>query len=181
MHLLFAFLAFAGINIAAASYAGNLNYRSPSWNHPSLGISIHKVNKRNAGSAPYSADQLNFTHGVASGDPYPNSVILWTRCAPMSDDVNDNAPVSGDNPLYNPVPIYDDHVDTAVSTAPISVTFQVATDDAFTDVVDMGTVYTSSDVDYTLKVGNISSSIVHDSFCCTRFESVRPMLLGLKA
>lgn len=81
-------LAFAGT--AAASYASNINYRSPSHNHPGLGVSIHKVNKRNGGSAPLNATGLNFTHGVASGDPYPNSVIIWTRCAPSEDDVADN-------------------------------------------------------------------------------------------
>ena len=28
---------------ALASYANNINYRSPSHNHPNLGISIHKA------------------------------------------------------------------------------------------------------------------------------------------
>ena len=148
LHLLTS-VVFAGA--AAASYAGNLNYRSPSWNHPSLGVSIHKVNKRNAGAAPFSASKLNFTPGVASGDPYANSVILWTRCAPIADDVNDNTTVSGYVPLYNPVPIYND---TAVSSAPISVSFKIATDKDLNNVVDSGTAYTSSDVDYTLKVRN---------------------------
>ena len=138
---------------AAASYASNLNYRSPSHNHPGLGISIHKVNKRNGGSPAYNASQLNFTHGVASGDPYPNSVILWTRCAPMSDNVNDNSTVSGYVPLYNPVPIYNDTDQNAPpSTAPICLNFQIATDMALTQVVDSGVAYTSSDIDYTLKV-----------------------------
>jgi len=149
LHLLTT-LALAGT--AVASYAGNLNYRSPSWNHPSLGVSIHKVNKRNAGAAPYSASKLNFTHGVASGDPYPNSVIIWTRCAPMADDDNSNTTVSGYVPLYNPVPVYDDKNGTAVSTAPICVSFKIATDKGLKDVVDSGRAYTSSDVDYTLKV-----------------------------
>lgn len=151
LHLL-NIVAFAGA--AAASYAGNLNYRSPSWNHPSLGISIHKVNKRNAGASPYSAATLNFTHGVASGDPYPNSVILWTRCAPMFDDVSSNSTVSGTVPLYNPVPIYNDRNGTSVSKAPICLSFKVATDKDLANVVDSGTAYTSSDVDYTLKVSN---------------------------
>lgn len=44
---------------------------------------------------------LNFTHGVASGDPYPNSVILWTRLAPMFDNDDSNVTVSGFVPLYN--------------------------------------------------------------------------------
>lgn len=148
---LLAFSALAGA--AAATYAGNLNYRSPSWNHPSLGISIHKVNKRNAGAPPYPASSLNFTHGVASGDPYPTSVILWTRCAPISDNVNDNSTVSGTVPVYNPVPIYDSSNGTTVSKAPICVSFKIATDRDLENVVDSGTAYTSSDVDYTLKVG----------------------------
>ncbi|KAI4130471.1 MAG: hypothetical protein LQ347_003357 [Umbilicaria vellea] len=148
---LLAFLSLAGA--AVASYASNLNYRSPSHNHPALGVSIHKVNKRNGGSAPYDASQLNFTHGVASGDPYPHSVILWTRCAPMADDVNNNSTVSGYVPLFNPVPIQNDTDEhTPPSTAPICLNFKIATDKALARVVDAGTAYTSSDIDYTLKV-----------------------------
>jgi alkaline phosphatase D len=30
-----------------AGWTKNINYRSPSENHPGMGISIHKVNKRN--------------------------------------------------------------------------------------------------------------------------------------
>lgn len=33
--------------LASASWVNNLNYRSPSEHHPGLGISLHKVNKRN--------------------------------------------------------------------------------------------------------------------------------------
>ena len=142
-------IAFAGA--AAASYAANLNYRSPSHNHPGLGVAIHKVNKRNAGSAPQTAESLNFTHGIASGDPYPTSVILWTRCAPMFDDVKDNSTVSGYVPLYNPVPIYGNGT-TPPSKAPICLEYNVASDNGFSNVVDSGIAYTSSDVDYTLKV-----------------------------
>lgn len=152
LHLL-TVVACAGV--AAASYANNLNYRSPSYNHPGLGVAIHKVNKRHGGVAPRQASELNFTHGVASGDPYPHSVIIWTRCAPMKDDADDNSTVSGDVPLYNPVPIQDQVVEKPppASTAPICVEYKVATDKALTKVVDSGTAYTSSDVDYTLKVG----------------------------
>ncbi|KAI4185536.1 MAG: hypothetical protein LQ346_005874 [Caloplaca aetnensis] len=151
MNELLTFLACAGV--AAASYANNLNYRSPSHNHPGLGLSIHKVNKRNAGTAAYPASQLNFTHGVASGDPYPNSVILWTRCAPMSDDVKSNATVTGYVPLYNPVPIYGAANDTGrPSTSPVCLTYKVGTDKSFASTADSGTVYTSSDTDYTVKV-----------------------------
>lgn len=138
---------------ATASYAGNLNYRSPSLHHPSLGISVPKVAKRNDPSAEFTADKLNFTHGVASGDPYAHSVILWTRCSPQFDDVNDNSTVTGTVPLYNPVPIHkdtDEH--RPVSKAPVCLQYKVATDNKFKHVMEKGTVYTSSDVDYTVKV-----------------------------
>lgn len=52
---------------AVATWTNNLNYRSPSEHHPGLGISLHKVNKRNVPGTAYAASQLNFTHGVASG------------------------------------------------------------------------------------------------------------------
>lgn len=149
------------VGVAAASYANNLNYRSPSHYHPSLGISIYKVNKRSAGSPPIDASKLNFTHGVASGDPYPHSVILWTRCAPTNDDVNDNSTVSGYVPVYNPVPIYEgDEKQPPASTAPICLNFKVATDKALKDVVYSGVAYTSSDVDYTLKVRRLTLPIL---------------------
>lgn len=144
-------LALAGTSFA--SYGANLNYRSPSNHHPSLGISIPKVVKRNDPAANHDSSVLNFTHGVASGDPYPSSIILWTRCSPMMDDVDDNSTVSGYVPLYNPVPIYNDTDEgKPPSKSPVCLNFVVASDEALSDVVDHGTVYTSSDVDYTVKV-----------------------------
>ena len=70
----------------------------------------------------------------------------------MFDDVDNNSTVSGNVPLYNPVPIYGSENGTTVSTAPICLSFKIATDRDLTNVVDSGTAYTSSDVDYTLKV-----------------------------
>ena len=136
-----------------ASFGSNLNYRSPSHHHAGLGISIRKVVKRNSPTSKYTASSLNFTHGVASGDPYPNSVILWTRCAPEMDVVDDNSTVSGYVPLYNPVPIYNDTDEgKPPSTSPVCLNYKVASDKALSSVVDQGTVYTSSDIDYTVKV-----------------------------
>ena len=64
-----------------------------------------------------------------------------------------NSTVSGYVPLYNPVPIYSGNNGTPpVSTAPVCVSYKVAKDKTFSQVVDSGTAYTSSDVDYTLKV-----------------------------
>ncbi|KAI9660478.1 MAG: hypothetical protein M1821_009828 [Bathelium mastoideum] len=134
------------ISVAEASWAKNINYRSPSEHHPGLGVAVHKVVKRNNPATVYGASNLNFTHGVASGDPYPNSVILWTRVAPFyaSDASNDS--VSGYVPLYN----HNDNIN--VSTGPICVQYKVSEDRNFTSVVTSGQAYTSSDVDYTVKV-----------------------------
>lgn len=142
---------------AFAAYDGNLNYRSPSLNHPGLGISVNKVVKRSDPAASFDPSRLNFTHGVASGDPYANSVILWTRCSPTMDDVKDNGPVTGTSPLYNPVPIHKSGDEYApVSQAPVCVEYKVASDKGMKQVVNKGKVFTSSDVDYTVKVQYLS-------------------------
>ncbi|KIW84985.1 hypothetical protein Z517_00373 [Fonsecaea pedrosoi CBS 271.37] len=148
------FVVFATlIGVTFASYGANLNYRSPSLHHPALGISVGKVVKRHVERQATPASQLNFTHGVASGDPYPNTVILWTRCAPTSDDVKSNSSTGGFVPLYNPVPIYNDTDEgKPPSTSPVCLNWKIASDKALSSVVDQGTVYTSSDVDYTVKV-----------------------------
>lgn len=140
-------LAIAGLS-SATYYAKNINYRSPSEHHPSLGVSIHKVVKRNDPQSPWDPLQLNFTHGVASGDPFPESVILWTRISPTSDNDRSNTTVSGYVPLYN----HDTQQYVSVSKAPVCVDYIVASDENLTTVVDSGTAYTSSDVDYTVKV-----------------------------
>ena len=133
---------------AWASWARNLNYRSPSEHHPQLGIAIHKVVKRNDPQSAWDPSKLNFTHGVASGDPYPNSVILWTRISPSSDNDKSNITVSGTAPVFN----HDTETYVSVSKAPVFVEYKVAADKALTKVLDSGKAYTSSDIDYTVKV-----------------------------
>lgn len=70
-----------------------------------------------------------FRHGVASGDPLPSRVILWTRVTP-SDDAT---PGSG-------------------LGAATSVSWQVARDAAFSDVVASGAVVSAAASDHTIKV-----------------------------
>ena len=70
-----------------------------------------------------------FRHGVASGDPHPHSVILWTRVTPTPDA----APGSGVGP-------------------DVSVGWQVAHDRDFRDVVAEGTFATGPDRDHTVKL-----------------------------
>jgi alkaline phosphatase D len=143
-----ALAASLALSAVGASWTKNINYRSPSEHHPSLGIAIHKVVKRNDYKTSWNPSQLNFTHGVASGDPYPDSVILWTRVSPTTDNDRSNLTVSGYVQLYD----HDNEKFVAVSRAPVCVEYKVATDKQLQDVVDCGKVYTSSDVDYTVKV-----------------------------
>ncbi len=70
-----------------------------------------------------------FAHGVASGDPTPSSVILWTRMTPTPEAV----PGSGLGP------------DTPVI-------WEVALDAAFTSVVSRGTALASAAHDHTVHV-----------------------------
>ena len=61
--------------------------------------------------------------------------------------------MSGYVPLYNPVPVYNDtDQGKAPSTSPVCLNWKIGTDKNLSQVLDQGTVYTSSDVDYTVKV-----------------------------
>lgn len=64
-----------------------------------------------------------FYHGVASGDPTPSSVMLWTRITP---------------PTGN--------------TGPIDVRWKIAIDTSFLNTVDGGIYTTDASKDYTIKV-----------------------------
>lgn len=64
-----------------------------------------------------------FYHGVASGDPLPDRVILWTRVTPDSG-----------------------------SPATISVDWKIATDTNLSQVINSGTVSTDAAKDYTVKI-----------------------------
>ncbi|KAK6214369.1 hypothetical protein LQW54_004418 [Pestalotiopsis sp. IQ-011] len=144
-------------SLASASFDGNLNYDSPSKRHVNLGIDVPKVHRRvfKRDSIAYAPEDLNFTHGVASGDPWPESVILWTRVAPSLDSDRSNVTVSGTVDLYN----HDTETYIQASANPICVewkVFQSGDDQSAggnsTSVVSQGKAYTTSDIDYTLKV-----------------------------
>jgi len=84
----------------------------------SVGLSGCKVDA----SEPSIA--LDFLHGVASGDPVQDKVIIWTRVTP----------------------------ETAQS---VTVSWEVATDAAFTNLVTTGNTVTTADNDFTVKVDAI--------------------------
>ncbi|GAA1083527.1 alkaline phosphatase D family protein [Kitasatospora arboriphila] len=83
-----------------------------------------------AGTAPATAATApQFLHGVASGDPLADGVVLWTRVTPTPDAV----PGSGAGPATD-------------------VVWQIATDKSFTSVRASGTVTTAAATDHTVKV-----------------------------
>lgn len=83
-----------------------------------------------AATAPgASAAPVVFAHGVASGDPLPDAVILWTRVTPVPEAV----PGSGAGPAT-------------------TVRWQIARDAAFADTVASGSVSATADTDHTVKV-----------------------------
>ncbi len=63
-----------------------------------------------------------FIHGVASGDPLTDKVILWTKVEPVD------------------------------SAQPVSVNWRIATDNAFNTVVNSGSFTTDSSLDFSVKV-----------------------------
>ncbi|PPR03538.1 hypothetical protein CVT24_007024 [Panaeolus cyanescens] len=83
------------------------------------------------GNSPFIwAGGVNFTHSVASGDPYDTTVLLWTRAVPTSP--------SGAEP------------DQSV---PVCVAYEVSKESSFSGhPVDSGEAFTSYDVDFTVKV-----------------------------
>lgn len=69
-----------------------------------------------------AATKLAFLHGVASGDPLADRVIIWTRITPV------------------------------VSGSPVTVQWQMAKDKGFTQLIKQGTTTTDGGRDYTVKV-----------------------------
>ncbi|KAL7283566.1 hypothetical protein ACG7TL_003001 [Trametes sanguinea] len=71
---------------------------------------------------------INFTHSVASGDPFDNSVLLWTRAVPKGAVLPDQS-------------------------IPVCVSFKIFDNAKLSGrPIDSGDAFTSYDVDFTLKV-----------------------------
>ncbi|WP_428955248.1 alkaline phosphatase D family protein [Streptomyces sp. cg35] len=81
-----------------------------------------------AAAAARAAEAPAFLHGVASGDPLPDGVLLWTRVTPTAEAV----PGSGLGP-------------------DVEVGWEIAQDKAFGTVVARGTATASAAADHTVK------------------------------
>ncbi|KAF5712608.1 alkaline phosphatase [Fusarium mundagurra] len=134
-----------------ASFDGNINYGSPSPRHTQFGIDVGQVQRRSwkRGNIAFKPEELNFTHGVASGDPWPHSVILWTRIAPTNVSSADTAPIDGTEPLYS----HETKKFIEADPNPICLrwkVFPVGKKDS-KSVVSSGKAYTTADIDYTVE------------------------------
>lgn len=67
---------------------------------------------------------VSFNHGVASGDPLNDKVIIWTRVT---------------------------HDDSSL-TSDVEVSFEVSTDDTFTNITNNGTYIANESEDFTIKI-----------------------------
>ena len=94
------------------------------------GIGVAVVSKGLMGCSSDNDDDtapivpVNFAQGVASGDPLATAVILWTRATPVDESF------SGD----------------------VTISWEVATDEDFANIVNSGEAPTNAQRDYTLKV-----------------------------
>jgi len=111
-----------GAGVAAAGTVGATTYAAPSTAAPST-------------AAPSTAAALRkakhdvFQHGVASGDPRPRSVVIWTRVTPT----RGATPGSGKGPA-------------------VKVRWEVAKDRRFKKIVKSGRFRTAAGRDHTVKI-----------------------------
>ncbi len=102
-----------------------------------------------ADAAPRGARRF-FRHGVASGDPRPHAVVLWTRLTPVAHAT----PGSGRGPNA-------------------TVTWEVATDYRFRHVVRRGRTFTGAWRDHTVKVDATGLKPARWYFYRFRYQGVR--------
>lgn len=82
-----------------------------------------------------------FFHGVASGDPLPNAVIIWTRVTPNTQEPS------------------------------VEVVWEVASDEAFNNIVSTGTLTTGPEKDYTVKI-DVNSGLTAGTNYFYRFKAL---------
>ncbi|ORZ36128.1 PhoD-like phosphatase-domain-containing protein [Catenaria anguillulae PL171] len=110
-----------------AHYDSNLVYLSPIVNRPDLAVKLPERKKLAVERGLVKRDgnpagSISFLHGVASGDPQEDRVILWTKVTP------------------------------AVRSGAIPVEAQVSTDPSFATILRARAVITTSEVDFSVKI-----------------------------
>jgi alkaline phosphatase D len=83
-----------------------------------------------------------FYHGVASGDPLSDRVIIWTRITLPFDTRVAWVNIDSQSAVYS----------STIFDTTVLVAWQMATDTLFTNIVNSGTVSTDSSLDYTVKM-----------------------------
>ena len=86
-----------------------------------LGILSNATTQNTRSSISFT--EAPFFHGVASGDPLPTQVMIWTRVSPFSG-----------------------------SMTKLEVNWQIATDTAFQNIVNFGSIKTTDSSDFTVKI-----------------------------
>lgn len=153
MHVLQALAVMAFfVPTSMASFESNINYASPSYRHTQLGVDVAHVDRRSwkRGNTAIDPSALHFTHGVASGDPWPDSVILWTRVAPSNRSEASTAPINGTTPLHS----HETEKFVEADHHPVCVSWEVFEEGQLDSQAPKasGKAYTTSDIDYTIKV-----------------------------
>ncbi|KAI9152514.1 hypothetical protein H9P43_009305 [Blastocladiella emersonii ATCC 22665] len=112
----------------------NLVYHSPFRGRDAARIPYAALLRRRQQPAPPAAVPLAFLHGVASGDPRADRVVLWTKVTPSTN-----------------------------VTAPVLVNYTVSAAADLSSPLAAGATATSGDVDYTVKldVPNLSPATAY--------------------
>ncbi|WIM67165.1 alkaline phosphatase D family protein [Corynebacterium breve] len=120
----------AGTSVAAAAVAAQSVPAGAQSSTSSLSSASPAMSSSPHALPGFEAPAMaTFMHGVASGDPIPDSVVLWTRVTPQEDAV----PGSG-------------------LGSDVQVLWEVAVDEGFTTIVRSGEVIASAAHDHTVHV-----------------------------
>ncbi|CAK5264257.1 unnamed protein product [Mycena citricolor] len=169
-----------GAALAGATFHRNLVYHSPFEDYPELSHDFDQLTARQSqharrqmtGAAAFKDNEyptfygsdfsnapfiwtggINFTHSVASGDPFDTSVLIWTRAFPLGAGPDQSVPVCVSYKVFT---------SSALSGKPVST----------------GEGFTTWDVDFTLKfeVTDLKpDSVYFYVFAdCTNAETVSP-------
>jgi len=121
--LSFISLVSAGVSASEPLLLNNLAYRSPSVtvSHGGLAHDVGEISRLEKRTTPFGG-KLSFPYGIASGDPYDDSAILWTHPVPEKSTI-----------------------------LPLCLKYETSTDKSFQgkSVVDAGIAFTTKHVDYS--------------------------------